>query len=181
HRRLLPRFRDWFRAAVHPCGVPGRSRRPGRDRAGRCLVAAADGRPGDGPRPALRSGAVSIFWAYLRLRALLWLLRLTGRLLLFTAVAGVLMAAAPVTFVAAVGLAGAWLRGWPPARLRRAAVWALPMTAVYLAGREVRAATWQAFALPPVHDYVAAWHAAAAGQVVTAFVLVAAVAVPAGL
>ena len=28
----------------------------------------------------------------------------------------------------------AWLRGWPPARLWRAAVWSLPMTAVY-AGR----------------------------------------------
>ena len=127
------------------------------------------------------SGAVSIFWAYLQFRALVWLLRMTGRLLLFAALAAVLVAAAPVTLVAAVGLAGAWLRGWPPARLRRAAVWALPMTAVYLAGRAVQARTWQALALAPVRDYLAAWHAVAAGRVVTAFVLVAPVAVPAGL
>lgn len=45
---------------------------------------------------------MSIFWAYLRLGALLWLLRLTGRLLLFTAVAVVVIAAAPVTLAAAV-------------------------------------------------------------------------------
>ena len=124
---------------------------------------------------------MSIVWAYIQFRALVWLLRMTGRLLLFAAVAAVLVAAAPVTLVAAVGLAGAWLRGWPPARLRRAAAWALPMTAVYLAGRAVQARTWQAFALAPVHDYLAGWHAVAAGRVVTAFVLVAPVAVPAGL
>jgi hypothetical protein len=124
---------------------------------------------------------VSILWAYLQFRALLWLLRITGRLLLLGALAAVLVAAAPITVVAAVGLAAAWLRGWPPARLRRATVWALPMTAVYLAGRAVQAATWQALALAPVHDYLAAWHAVAAGQLVTAFVLVAPVAVPAGL
>jgi hypothetical protein len=124
---------------------------------------------------------VSIFWAYLQLRAFLWLLRMAARLLAFAAVLAVLVAAAPVTLVAAVGLAGAWLRGWPPARLRRAAAWALPMTGVYLAGRAVQARTWQALALAPVHDYLAAWHAVAAGRVVTAFVLAAPVAVPAGL
>jgi hypothetical protein len=124
---------------------------------------------------------VSILWAYFQFRAFVWLLRLTGRLLVFAAMVAVLVAAAPVTLVAALGLAGAWLRGWPPARLRRAAVWALPMTAVYLAGRAVQARTWQALALAPVRDYLTAWHAVAAGRVVTAFVLVAPVAVPAGL
>jgi hypothetical protein len=124
---------------------------------------------------------VSILWAYFQFRALVWLLRQAGRLLLLAALAAVLVAAAPITLVAAVGLAGAWLRGWPPARLRRAAGWALPMTGVYLAGRAVQATTWQALALAPVRDYQAAWHAVAAGQVVTGFVLVAPVAVPAGL
>ena len=124
---------------------------------------------------------MSILWAYIQFRALLWLLRLAGRLIALGALAAVLVAAAPVTFVAAVGLAGAWLRGWPPTRLRRAAMWALPMTGVYLAGRAVQARTWQALALAPAHDYLAAWHAVAAGRVVTAFVLVAPVAVPAGL
>ena len=59
----------------------------------------------------------------------------------------VLVAAAPVTLVAGVGFAGAWLRGWPPSRLWRAAAWSLPMTAVYLAGKALHASTWQAFAL----------------------------------
>jgi hypothetical protein len=124
---------------------------------------------------------VSILWAYLQFRALMWLLRITGRLLLFAALLAVLVTAAPITLVTAVGLAGAWLRGWPPARLCRAAAWALPMTAVYLAGRAVQARTWQALALAPVRDYLAGWHTVAAGRVVTAFVLVAPAAVPAGL
>ena len=106
---------------------------------------------------------------------------MTGRLLLLAAVIAVLVAAAPITLVAVVGLAGAWLRGWPPARLWRAAGWALPMTAVYLAGRAIRARTWQALALAPVHDWATAWHAASHGQVVAAFVQVAPLAVPAGL
>ena len=58
-----------------------------------------------------------IFWGYLWFRALLWVLSVTGRLLLGAAVLVVLAVAAPVTLVAAVGVAGAWLRGWPPARL----------------------------------------------------------------
>ena len=108
-------------------------------------------------------------------------LRRLGKISVFLAGLCVLTAAAPVTLVAVASAGVAWLRGWPPARLRRTAVWALPMTGVYLAGRAVQARTWQALALAPVHDYLAAWHAVAAGLVVTAFVLVAPVAVPAGL
>jgi hypothetical protein len=78
---------------------------------------------------------VLTFWAYLRFRILLWGLRVAGRFLRAALLAAVLVAAAPVTLVTAVGFAGAWLRGWPPARLWRAAAWALPMTAAYLAGR----------------------------------------------
>src|SRR5262249_20975576 len=48
-------------------------------------------------------------------------LRLAGRVLGFVLLAAVLVAAAPVTVVAGAGLAGAWLRGWPPSRLWRAA------------------------------------------------------------
>lgn len=71
----------------------------------------------------------------------------------------------------------------PAARsvLDRAAVWALPMTAAYLIGRALQAATWQAFALAPARDWQAAWHQALAGRVVTAFALTAPVVVPAGL
>ncbi len=60
-------------------------------------------------------------WWYLRARFTLWLLRAAGRVIRWLALAALLAAAAPVTIVTAVGLAGAWLRGWPPARMRRAA------------------------------------------------------------
>jgi len=120
-------------------------------------------------------------WWYLRARLMLWLLRVTGHTLRRVVLAAVLIAAAPVTVVAGVGFAGAWLRGWPPARLRRGAVWSLPMTAVYLAGRALQARTWPGLALAPVRDWQAAWHQVSAGQVVTAFAQCAPVAVPAGL
>ena len=62
-----------------------------------------------------------------KLTICLWLLRkavkVTGWLLLAAAAA----AAWPVTLVAAAGYGAAWLRGWPPARLRRAAAWSLPV------------------------------------------------------
>jgi hypothetical protein len=124
---------------------------------------------------------MSIFWAYLQFRVLVWLVRAAGRVLVWAAVVAVLVAAAPLTLVTAIALVGAWLRGWPPARLWCAACWALPMTAVYLAGRAVQARTWQALALAPVHDWATAWHEATTGRVVASFVLVAPLAVPAGL
>jgi hypothetical protein len=107
--------------------------------------------------------------------------RVTGRVIRWAVLAAVVIAAAPVTMVAAVGFAGAWLRGWPPAKLRRAACWSMPMTGVYLAGRALQVRTWPALALAPVHDWQAAWHQVSAGRVVTAFALCAPVAVPAGL
>ena len=88
-------------------------------------------------------------WWYLRARLIVWLLRVTGRALRWAVLAAVLAAAAPVTVVAGVGFAGAWLRGWPPAKLRRAARWSLLMTGVYLAGRALQVRTWQALHLRP--------------------------------
>ena len=95
---------------------------------------------------------MTILWAYVRFRVLIWALRMTGRLLLWSAVAALLAAAAPLTLVTALGVFAAWLRGWPPARLSRAAAWALPMTAVYLAGRAVQVHSWRGLALAPLHD-----------------------------
>jgi hypothetical protein len=120
-------------------------------------------------------------WWYLRARFTLLLLRVIGRVLRWAVLAAILSAAAPVTIVAGVGFAGAWLRGWPPAKLRRAACWSLPMTGVYLAGRALQVRTWPALALAPVHDWQTAWHQMTAGRVLTAFALCAPVAVPAGL
>jgi hypothetical protein len=124
---------------------------------------------------------MSIIWAYLQFRALVWLIKMTGRVLVFAAVVAVLVAAAPLTLVTAVALGGAWLRGWPPAKLWRAALWALPMTAVYLAGRALQARTWRGLALAPVHDWATGWHLAASGRPVAAFVLVTPMIIPAGL
>jgi hypothetical protein len=124
---------------------------------------------------------VVTFWAYLRFHLLLWALRATWRVLRWATAAAVLIIAAPVTLVAAVAYLGAWLRGWPPAKLWRAAAWSLPMTGVYLAGRALQARTWRALALAPVQDWERAWHLAQAGRVVGAFVVCAPVGVPAAL
>jgi hypothetical protein len=124
---------------------------------------------------------VVTFWAYLRFHLLLWGLRATWRVFRWAVIAAVLITAAPVTIVAAIAFAGAWLRGWPPAKLRRAAAWSLPMTGVYLAGRAIQARTWRALALAPVHDRERAWHLVQAGRLLTAFVLCAPVGVPAAL
>ena len=91
------------------------------------------------------------------------------------------MTAWPLTAVAGIGYLAAWLRGWPPARLWRAAAWSLPMTAVYAIGQAIRLRAWPAVALAPVNDYGHAWQLLAAGGIVRAGLLVAPVAVPAGL
>jgi hypothetical protein len=61
-----------------------------------------------------------VIWWYARLAFARWTIRTTGRVIRWALLAAVLIAA-PLTLVTAVGLAGAWPRGWPPARLRRAA------------------------------------------------------------
>jgi hypothetical protein len=124
---------------------------------------------------------VVTFWAYLRFQILLWALCASWRVFRWALVAAVLIIAAPVTVVAAVAYAGAWLRGWPPAKLWRAAAWSLLMTGVYLAGRALQARTWRALALAPVHDWDRAWHLIQDGRVLAAFVLCAPVGVPAAL
>jgi hypothetical protein len=102
-------------------------------------------------------------WSWLRLTAALWLIRKGFKVIGWLIVATVAVAAWPLTAVAAIGFLAAWLRGWPPARLWRAAAWALPMTAVYAIGQAIRLRAWQAVALAPVNDYGNAWRLLAAG------------------
>jgi len=123
---------------------------------------------------------VSIVWAYLQFRAFVWLVRMTGRLLATAAVVAVLVAAAPLTLVTAVALAGAWLRGWPPARLYRAAAWALPVTTAWLVILEVRMPGWIA-ARTPGRAWARGWDHLAGADLARVFLLLAPVAVPAGL
>ena len=119
-------------------------------------------------------------WSWLKLTVCLWLLRklvkLTGWLLLAAAA----VVAWPVTLAAAAGYVAAWLRGWPPVRLRRAAALCLPMTVVWLVA-QARQRAWPAMARDPGHDWAQGWHHLAGVGVVRTFLLVAPVTIPAGL
>jgi hypothetical protein len=118
--------------------------------------------------------------SWLKLTISLWLLRKmvkgTGWLLLVL----VLVAIWPVTLVTILGYVAASRRGWPPARLRRAAVATVTLTAVYAAGDVLARHAGRAAALAPVRDWAHGWHADAL-TVAQMFVLVCPVAVPAGL
>jgi hypothetical protein len=120
-------------------------------------------------------------WGWLKLTAAQWLFRKLLKASGWLIVAVVAVAAWPVTVAAVVGYAAAWLRGWPPARLWRAACWSLPMTAVYFTGQGLRLRSWPAVALAPVSDWAHAWRLLAAHAILRAGLLVAPVAVPAGL
>jgi hypothetical protein len=121
--------------------------------------------------------------------------RALWRLATTTAVAAVLVAAAPVSLVAAGAAVTAWQFGWPPRRLYGAALWCLPAVAVWLAASAlpgaprvaVRAAgvargpAWYRVADAPYHAWLSMWALVAAGHVAAAAVTVAPAAVPPGL
>jgi hypothetical protein len=118
-------------------------------------------------------------WTWLKLTVCLWLLRkavtITGWLLL----AALAVAAWPVTLAAAAGYGAAWLRGWPPVRLGRAAAWALPFTAVWLVAGIVHDHGWRTALV--TGDWEHGWHQLTALGMTRTFLLVAPTAVPAGL
>jgi hypothetical protein len=108
-------------------------------------------------------------------------LRGLGRLLQITAVAALVVAAAPASLAAALGVALAWLRGWPPGRLYRAALWCAPMLAVWLLATAIgaRPAAWLATA--PYRAWLALWQAGPAAAHLAAVAELAPPAIPAGL
>jgi hypothetical protein len=118
---------------------------------------------------------------YLGLLAVLAALRMAGRLARLTAVALVVIAAAPVSLVAAAAVTLAWLRGWPPRRLYRGALWCLPMVAVWLAATATTTGSWRQVAAAPYLAWLSAWHQAAAGSLALAAALIAPAAIPIGL
>ena len=121
---------------------------------------------------------------YLTLVALRGAVRLAGRLIRVAVIAAVLLAAAPVSLVAGYSAALAWLLGWPPRRLYAAALWCLPMLAVWLAWTGLRAPSGGALAAvatAPYHAWLSMWHLAAAGSVAAAAVTIAPAAIPLGL
>ncbi len=97
------------------------------------------------------------------------------------AAAALIVVAAPVSLVAVGSAAAAWLAGWPPARLYRAALWCLPMLAVWLAGIAVGARSLSRAAAAPQEAWLAMWHSGAAGSYPGAAAVIAPVAIPAGL
>jgi hypothetical protein len=111
--------------------------------------------------------------------------RVTGRVTVRAGAAALaaclLIAAAPVTIVAAISVAVAWLRGWQPGTLYRAAGWCLPMVAAWL----VATAVWRHGLLPvvqaPYLSWLAMWRHAATGSYLAAAVLIAPGATPVGL
>ncbi len=117
----------------------------------------------------------------IRLYLLLAALRLLARATLLLAGFAVTLAAAPVSLVAAGAVAAAWLAGWPPARLYRAAAWCLPAVVVWLAATDLATHSWPRVAAAPYLAWLAMWHAAAGGAVAPAAVTIAPVAVPLGL
>jgi hypothetical protein len=112
------------------------------------------------------------------------------RVVRLTATVAVLVAAAPVSIVAAFAATYAWATGWPPRRLYAAAVWCLPMLAVWLAASALAAPgspgaaagpAWYRVAGAPYHAWLAMWRLAISGHVAAAAVAIAPAAIPLGL
>jgi hypothetical protein len=120
--------------------------------------------------------------SWLRLTACLWLVRkavkASGWLLAFA----IVIAAWPLTLVTASGFVTAWWRGWPPARLCRAAAWSLIMLAAWLAAAAIHVHRLRAAALAGVRSWAPGWppHLTVLGTART-FVLLTPAMVPAGL
>ena len=114
-------------------------------------------------------------------RAVLAAGRLLGLAIAGAAGAALVVAAAPVSLVAAAAVTTAWAAGWPPRRLYRAALWCLPMLAVWVAATAAAAQSWWQVAAAPYRAWLAMWHLAAAGSVPAAAVTIAPVVVPLGL
>ncbi len=120
-------------------------------------------------------------WSWLKLTVCLWLLRKifkgAGWLLVFA----VVLAAWPLTLVTAAGYIAAWRRGWPPAKLRRAAAWSLLMLPVWLAAAAIHTHRLRADALAPVRVWEHGWPYPATLFAAREFLMFSPVTVPAGL
>ena len=120
---------------------------------------------------------------YLALVLLRATARVVWRLIRVSAAAAVIIAAAPVSAVAAAAAMTAWVCGWPPRRLYGAALWCLPMLAVWLTASGLSAPGppgWRV-AGAPYRAWLDMWRLAAAGHLAAAAVVIAPAAIPLGL
>jgi hypothetical protein len=120
-------------------------------------------------------------WSWLKLTLFLWLIRKMIKAGGWLLLAAIVIAAWPVTIVAAAGYGAAWLRGWPAVRLRRTAGWALIAAGTWLAVQGARLHAWRPVALAPVHAWAHGWSRPAAVNLTREFAVLAPFAVPAGL
>ena len=119
-------------------------------------------------------------WAWLKLTAALWLIRKAFKLTWWLLLAVATIAAWPVTVVTAAGYTAAWLRGWPPARLYRAAAWSLPVTAAWLVYLEIRVPGFLA-ARDPRRTWAGGWDHLTTTRLAGVFAALAPAVLPAGL
>jgi hypothetical protein len=119
-------------------------------------------------------------WAWLKLTAALWLIRKAFKLTWWLLLAVAAIAAWPVTVVTAAGYTAAWLRGWPPVRLYRAAAWSLPVTASWLIYLEIRVPGFLA-ARDPRRTWAGGWNHLTTTRLVGVFAALAPAVLPAGL
>jgi hypothetical protein len=120
-------------------------------------------------------------WSLLKLTACLWLLRKTVNAVKWLLVAVAVLATWPLTVVTLAGYLAAWWRGWPPARLGRAAAWALPATGIWLLDSAVPLRSWHVSTLGPGWEWEHGWPHLTALAAARTFVLLAPVTIPAGL
>jgi hypothetical protein len=90
------------------------------------------------------------------------------------------IAAWPVTMVTAAGYTAAWLRGWPPVRLYRAAAWSLPVTAAWLVYLEIRVPGFLT-ARDPRRTWAGGWDHLTTARLAGVFAALAPAVLPAGL
>ena len=119
-------------------------------------------------------------WAWLKLTACLWLIRKAFRLAWWLLLAVAAIAAWPVTVVTAAGYTAAWLRGWPPVRLYRAAAWSLPVTAAWLITLEIQVPGFLA-ARDPRRTWAGGWDHLTTDRLAGVFAALAPAVLPAGL
>ena len=120
-------------------------------------------------------------WSWLRLTAGLWLVRRAVKLSGWLLALAIVIAAWPLTLVTIAGYVAAWWRGWPAARLRRAAAWSLIVPAAWLAAAAIRAGQLRAVALAGARAWEHGWPLPAVLGAVRTFVLLVPATVPAGL
>ncbi len=119
-------------------------------------------------------------WSWLKLAVCLWLIRKAVKVTGWLLVAVAAVAAWPVTLVAAAGYTAAWLRGWPPVRLYRAAACSLLVTVAWLMALEIQVPGWLA-ARTPGRTWAHGWGRLDTADLAGVFAALAPAAVPAGL